>query len=98
MAPGFKVEHASLDQHGQDIQTIMDQISSAARDAGSLWDPKAFGIIGESWAGILCIWTNAADRAIKTAVAAGHAVSDNVGSVNQNYKNTESTITSSMTE
>jgi hypothetical protein len=52
-AGGFQVNHQSLDQHSQDIGQIMDQITEATGDAGSLWDPQAFGIIGESWAGIL---------------------------------------------
>src|SRR3979490_3144791 len=92
MVDGFQIDHASLDQHSQDIQTIMEQISGAAGDAGSLWDPKAFGIIGESWAGILSVWTNAADKAIKTAVEAGHKVAGDVRSMNDNYKNNEDTI------
>lgn len=96
MANGFQISHASLDQHSQDISTIMEQISGAAGDAGSLWDPKAFGIIGESWAGILSIWTNAADTAIKTAVEAGHKVSDDVKKMNDNYKHNEETIARNM--
>lgn len=91
MADGFQVNHQSLEQHSQDIDQIMDQISEATGDAGSLWDPKAFGIIGESWAGILSIWTNSADGAIKNAVAAGKVVSENVKKMNQNYKDTETT-------
>jgi hypothetical protein len=96
MANGFEVNHASLDQHSQDITTIMDQVSGASGDAGSLWDPKAFGIIGESWAGILSIWTDAADKAIKTAVEAGHKVSDDVKKMNENYKNNEDRIARNM--
>ena len=96
MANGFEVNHASLDQHSQDITTIMDQVSGASGDAGSLWDPKAFGIIGESWAGILSIWTDSADKAIKTAVEAGHKVSGDVKNMNDNYKNNEDTIVRNM--
>lgn len=96
MTDGFQVDHQSLDQHSQDIEQIMDQISEATGDAGSLWDPQAFGIIGESWAGILSIWTNSADRAIKNAVAAGKQVSDNVKSMNENYKNTEQNVAQSF--
>lgn len=96
MANGFEVNHASLDQHSQDITTIMEQVSGASGDAGSLWDPKAFGIIGESWAGILSIWTDAADKAIKTAVEAGHKVSDDVKKMNENYKNNEDRIARGM--
>ena len=92
MTDGFLVDHQSLDQHSQDIDQIMDQISEATGDAGSLWDPQAFGIIGESWAGILSIWTTSADKAIKTAVAAGKKVSDNVKSMNENYKNNDQNI------
>ncbi len=97
MADGFQVDHQSLDQHSQDISQIMDQISEATGDAGSLWDPKAFGIIGESWAGILSIWTNSADKAIKNAVAAGQKVSDNVKSMNENYKTNENNVAQSFT-
>ena len=96
MVDGFQIDHASLDQHSQDITTIMDQVSGASGDAGSLWDPKAFGIIGESWAGILSIWTNAADTAIKTAVEAGHKVAGDVKAMNDNYKNNEQTIVRNM--
>ncbi len=96
MANGFEVSHAALDQHSQDIQTIMEQVSGAAGDAGSLWDPKAFGIIGESWAGILSIWTNAADQAIKTAVEAGHKVSNDVTAMNDNYKTNEDRVARNM--
>ena len=96
MTNGFQIDHASLDQHSQDISTIMEQISGATGDAGALWDPKAFGIIGESWAGILSIWTNAADTAIKTAVEAGHKVSGDVKNMNDNYKNNEDTIVRNM--
>jgi hypothetical protein len=96
MVDGFQIDHASLDQHSQDIQTIMEQISGATGDAGSLWDPKAFGIIGESWAGILSIWTNSADKAIKTAVEAGHKVSGDVKAMNDNYKNNEQAIVRNM--
>jgi len=88
-AGGFQIDHQSLDQHSQDIEQIMDQITEAAGDAGSLWDPQAFGIIGESWAGILSIWTNSANNAIKTAVAAGKVVSEHVKTMNENYKTNE---------
>ncbi|HEX4724538.1 MAG TPA: hypothetical protein VH333_18605 [Pseudonocardiaceae bacterium] len=96
MPEGFVVDHQSLDQHSQDIDQIMDQISEATGDAGSLWDPQAFGIIGESWAGILSIWTTSADKAIKTAVAGGKKVSDNVKSMNENYKNNEQNVAQSF--
>jgi hypothetical protein len=96
MTNGFQIEHASLDQHSQDITTIMEQISGATGEAGSLWDPKAFGIIGESWAGILSIWTDAADKAIKTAVEAGHKVAGDVKSMNDRYKHNEDDIARNM--
>jgi hypothetical protein len=96
MTDGFQIDHASLDQHSQDIQTIMAQISGAAGDAGALWDPRAFGIIGESWAGILSIWTDSADKAIKTAVEAGHKVAGDVKAMNDNYQNNEQTIARNM--
>ena len=95
-AGGFQVNHQSLDQHSQDIEQIMDQITEAAGDAGSLWDPQAFGIIGESWAGSLSIWTNSANNAIKTAVAAGKVVSEHVKTMNENYRTNEDNVAGSF--
>ena len=95
-ADGFQINHQSLEQHSQDIEQIMDQISEAAGDAGSLWDPQAFGIIGESWAGILSIWTNSADKAIKTAVAAGKVVSEHIKTMNENHKTNEENVKASF--
>jgi hypothetical protein len=97
MADGFQIEHQSLDGHSQDVTQIMEQISEATQDAGSLWDPKAFGIIGESWAGILSIWTTSADRAIKNAVDAGHHVAEKVKSMNENYRQNEANAAKSFT-
>lgn len=97
MADGFLIDHQSLEQHSQDIEQIMEQITEAAGDAGSLWDPKAFGIIGESWAGILSIWTNSANNAIKTAVAAGKVVSDHIKTMNENHKTNEANVKGSFT-
>jgi hypothetical protein len=97
MADGYKIEHASLDKHEQDIRQIMEQVSGAVGTVREPFDVQAFGVIGSTWSWGLNDWIKGHTGCVDSAVKAGNGVADSVKKMNDNYKQNESDVAGSFT-
>jgi len=72
------VSPEAIRKHADDVDQFMAQISQAVSQGTDLIDLRAFGIIGESWAGILQLWTNSATALVNQCAWAGHSVAQSL--------------------
>jgi hypothetical protein len=96
MADGYKIEHASLDKHEQDIRQVMEQVSSAVGTVREPFDVQAFGLVGSIWSAGLNAWITGHTGCVDSAVKAGNDVADSVKKMNENYKQNESNLAASF--
>ncbi|HEX5403563.1 MAG TPA: type VII secretion target [Pseudonocardiaceae bacterium] len=97
MGDGYEVQPASLSEHEQDIRQVMEQVSGAVNSVRSVFDPQAFGIIGQVWATGLNAWIQQHTSCVDSAVKAGESVADSVAKMNQNYQQNEDDVAQSFT-
>lgn len=72
------VSPGAIRQHADEVDQFMQDISGAVSQGTDLVDLRAFGIIGESWAGILQLWTSTATNLVNQSAAAGHSVAQSL--------------------
>jgi uncharacterized protein YukE len=68
------VSPEAIRRHADEVDQFMGQLSQAVAQGTDLVDLRAFGLIGESWAGLLQIWTNSATALVNQCAWAGHGV------------------------
>jgi uncharacterized protein YukE len=72
------VSPEAIRKHADDVDAFMQDISGAVAQGTDLVDLRAFGIIGESWAGVLQLWTSTATNLVNESAAAGHSVAQSL--------------------
>ncbi len=68
------VSPEAIRKHADEVDTFMQDISAAVTQGTELTDLRAFGLIGESWAGVLQLWTSTATDLVNQSAWAGHSV------------------------
>ena len=68
------VSPEAIRKHAEEVDAFMQALSGAVAQGTDLGDLRAFGLIGEAWAGVLQLWTSTATDLVNQSAAAGHGV------------------------
>lgn len=83
------VSPGAIRQHADEVDRFMQDISGAVAQGTDLVDLRAFGLIGESWAGILQLWTSTATDLVNQSAAAGHSVAQSLRANATDYEKSD---------
>ncbi len=83
------VSPEAIRKHADEVDEFMAQISQAVSQGTDLIDLRAFGIIGESWAGLLQVWTNSATSLVNQSAWAGHSVAQSLRDNANDYEKSD---------
>jgi hypothetical protein len=92
MAPqgdGFELDPAELEEHENQVRELMSTVAGATQSAFQPIDINAFGLIGTTWSWSLHYWTDGADKAISSSVAAGNHIADQLKAMRENHVETD---------
>ncbi|HEY8300363.1 MAG TPA: type VII secretion target [Jatrophihabitans sp.] len=83
------VSPEAIKKHADEVDTFMQDLSAAVAQGTDLMDLRAFGIIGETWAGVLQLWTNTATELVNQSAWAGHSVAQALRDNAANYETSD---------
>jgi uncharacterized protein YukE len=83
------VSPEAIRKHADEVDQFIAQISQAVSQGTDLIDLRAFGIIGETWAGLLQLWTSTATSLVNQSAAAGHSVAQSLRDNANDYERSD---------
>jgi uncharacterized protein YukE len=83
------VSPEAIRKHADEVDTFMQDISAAVSQGTQLTDLRAFGLIGESWAGVLELWTSTATDLVNQSAWAGHSVAQSLRDSAADYEKSD---------
>ena len=83
------VSPEAIRKHADEVDTFMQDISAAVTQGTQLTDLRAFGLIGEAWAGVLQLWTGTATDLVNQSAWAGHSVAQSLRDNASDYEKSD---------